>query len=417
MKKVLLIAFYFNQQNEIGSKRLRAIAEYLNNFNWEPIVVVPKLSNKPQNIPDIKVIETDYIDMLDKWLNRKPNFDNQAINTQTNENKITKNLIHIAGELFAYPDGMKYWYEPAFKATSDIIEKEEIDAIISSSWPITSHKIAHNLKLKYNIPWIADLRDLWNMNPYISHNFIRQYFEKRLEIKTFSNVDALTTTTPLASKKLQTLHPDKLIKTIYSGYDLRDFENLKENSSDDKLNFIYAGSLYNGRRDPSLFFKAINELISENKIDKNKIAIDFYGDNDNLSDLSSKFNIKDLVHIHGKIPYNEVLQKEKNSDILLLISWMNKKEEIFIPGKVYEYMALKKPVLSIGYEKGALKDLINETDIGVHVSTLEYTKIAIYNYYKEFIKDNKLNYNGRIDDFSNYNMSKSFSELLNQVIK
>ena len=52
------------------------------------------------------------------------------------------------------------------------------------------------LKEKYGIPWIGDLRDLWNLNPYINHNAIRRFFEKRLEMKTFSNVDVLITPPP-----------------------------------------------------------------------------------------------------------------------------------------------------------------------------------------------------------------------------
>ena len=72
MKKVLLIAFYFNQTNEIASKRLRGLAKYLPQFGWEAIVIVPKLDDNILNNDkyDFKVIETDYIDMLDKWLNK-----------------------------------------------------------------------------------------------------------------------------------------------------------------------------------------------------------------------------------------------------------------------------------------------------------------------------------------------------------
>ena len=48
-------------------------------------------------------------------------------------NPIASKAISIAGEVFAYPDGMKYWYESAFKEASKIMDTEEIDAIISSS--------------------------------------------------------------------------------------------------------------------------------------------------------------------------------------------------------------------------------------------------------------------------------------------
>ncbi|WP_225369699.1 hypothetical protein [Methanobrevibacter arboriphilus] len=96
---------------------------------------------------------------------------------------------------------MKYWYEPAIEVSKETIEINNVEAIISSSWPVTSHIIAKDLKKEYNLKWIADLRDLWNLNPYIKHTFIRNYFEKKLEIRTFEYADVLTTTTELASKK------------------------------------------------------------------------------------------------------------------------------------------------------------------------------------------------------------------------
>ena len=233
MKKVILIAFYFNQVNEIASKRLRALAKYLPQFGWEPIVIVPDLGFIPKENDDLdcRIIYTEYEDMFahfskkfklpnskssDKDYRDDLNGDSQEIlkDSSSFSNPIVSKAVSIAGEVFAYPDGMKYWQEYAFREASKIIEEEEIDAIISSSWPITCHTIAKDLKDKYGILWIADLRDLWNLNPYISHTFIRNYFERRLELKTFENVDALTTTTDLAGKTLATLHPNNRIVPI-----------------------------------------------------------------------------------------------------------------------------------------------------------------------------------------------------------
>ena len=211
MKKVLLIAFYFNQTNEIASKRLRALAKYLPQYGWEPIVIVPDLGNLNMEGINCNVVQTPYIDMMDKWMGKnKSNLSDESEKQETIikdstsvNNQVLSKIVSIAGEIFAYPDGMKYWYKPTMEAASKIIEEENIDAIITSSWPVTSHKIGKDLKIKYQIPWIADLRDLWNMNPYISHTHIRTYFEKRLEIKTFEQANVLTTTTPLAAPPIQ----------------------------------------------------------------------------------------------------------------------------------------------------------------------------------------------------------------------
>ena len=212
MKKVILIAFYFNQVNEIASKRLRALGKYLPQFGWEPIVIVPDLGFVPPENNDLncRIVYTEYEDMFahftNKFKNSKTNnSENLNAESELNEdfngiddnkedvnqkngddklkdstsfsNPLASKAVSLAGEVFAYPDGMKYWHESAFVEASKIIEGEEIDAILSSSWPITCHIIAKDLKDKYNISWIADLRDLWNLNPYISHTFIREYFE------------------------------------------------------------------------------------------------------------------------------------------------------------------------------------------------------------------------------------------------
>ncbi|MCQ2964891.1 MAG: glycosyl transferase GT4 family protein, partial [archaeon] len=152
MKKVILIAFYFNQVNEIASKRLRALAKYLPEFGWEPIVIVPDLGFVPSENADLncRIITTDYEDMFSKYLNKiKPSKNVQSnvsdkSKSQNNDlsgqnkdlsqdklkdstsvsNPLVSKAISMAGEVFAYPDGMKYWYEPAFKAASEIIENE-----------------------------------------------------------------------------------------------------------------------------------------------------------------------------------------------------------------------------------------------------------------------------------------------------
>ena len=449
MKKVILIAFYFNQVNEIASKRLRALAKYLPQFGWEPIVIVPDLGFIPKENDDLncRIIYTEYEDMFSHFSNKfkksKSNdfadssdfsdskdpieFNDDKLKDSTSySNPIASRAISIAGEVFAYPDGMKYWHESAFKEASKIMDTEEIDAIISSSWPITCHTIAKDLKEHQDIPWIADLRDLWNLNPYVSHTFIRNYFEKRLELKTFENADALTTTTDLAAETLSTLHPMSRIVPILSGYDKDDFKFLEElvskkddlsSDSPEKLKFIYAGSLYGGKRDPTYLFEAIRQLEDENKLDPSKISIEFYGDSTGLEDIANRYGLLDIVHIGGKIAHDEVLKKQLNSDVLLLISWDNEKEKMFIPGKIYEYFALKKPVLSIGYKEGSLKDLIEETKVGYHVSSLESTKEALLKIYEEFVENGtvELNADMNIEDYSMENMAKKFADLLNEL--
>ncbi len=415
MKKIIYIAFYYNHTNEIASKRLQGLAKYLPEYGFEPIVIVPETGNKiPEN--NIRVVQTPYTDMMDKFMPKSDSKEVSAPKKESKPNKILSKMIHYAGEVFAYPDGMKYWYTPAMKETSRIIENEDIYGIISTSFPVTSHIIAHDLAAKYDLPWIADLRDLWNLNPYINHFFIRDYSERKLEKKTFANASVLTTTTEMARDRLQSLHPNKKIISVPSGYDPDDFKDLKPSKTDDQLRFMYAGSLYNGKRDPTILFSGIKQLIDEGKIDSDKITLDFYGDRGNLEELSSKFKITDIVNVNGKIPHDQVLKEQMNSDVLLLISWMDEKEKMFIPGKVYEYMGCRKPVLSIGYREGSLKDMIEKTNIGYHASSEDEAKKYIYEYYTKYL-NNELEYNANeyAKEYTMKNMAKRYAEILEEI--
>ena len=150
MKKVILIAFYFNQVNEIASKRLRALAKYLPQFGWEPIVIVPDLGFIPKENDDLncRIIYTEYEDMFSHFSNKFKKskssdfndsddfkeskdskdpieFNDDKLKDSTSySNPIASRAISIAGEVFAYPDGMKYWHESAFKEASKIMDDE-----------------------------------------------------------------------------------------------------------------------------------------------------------------------------------------------------------------------------------------------------------------------------------------------------
>lgn len=72
-------------------------------------------------------------------------------------------------------------------------------------------------------------------------------------------------------------------------------------------------------------------------------------------------------------------------------------------------MGCRKPVLSIGYKEGSLKDLISQTNIGYHVSEVSECKKAIYDYYVKY-NNNELTYNGNefAEKYSLKNTAKTF---------
>lgn len=419
MKKVLIIAFYFSQ-NEVGSIRMRGLTKYLPLFGWQPTVLTIK-TNQSKN--DYELIETEYEDIYSKWkrkLGIKPQKTlNEHLNVEFNKkNKKTflEYLIYLWQEIFAYPDDQKTWLNDALSTGKDTLFSEHYDAIITSSFPLTTHLIGNKLKKEHNIAWVADLRDLWSQNPYSNHIFLRKFFEKRLEKKTLKLADVLTTVSPPFAKELKKNH-DKPIYSIYNGFDPDQLK--KSQKLTNRLSITYTGNLYQGKRDPEKLFLAINELIKEGKIDVNDFSIDFYGRYESwLDNEIKKHELENIVKIHGLIPREEILTKQCESQILLLLTWDNPKDKGSIPGKVFEYLAAKRPILSIGNEEGQIKDIINETNSGIHSSDVSQIKKYICLNYKEFKTNKQIKYlgiNSEIEKFNQKNMAKKFAEILNEI--
>ena len=295
VKKVLIISYFFNQKEQIGSIRLRGLAKYLPQFGWEPTILTVKSPESSEM--DFRTIETEYSDLMTNWKKRLGlNLDKSVqaqfgTSSNKNQNGIINSLVHMWMEIFAYPDPYKNWYKPAVEAGNELLKNEKFDLVLSSSSPATCHLIGNELSNKHGIPWVADLRDLWSQNHFYEYSNLRRYREKRLEKNTFSSVDAMTTVSSPKTEQLATLHQNKRIYAIPNGFDPDTLNTGKQ--VDKKLSIVYTGRVYDGKMDPEPLFQALNELIESNEIDSTDIILDFYGINvDILKDKVKKYNLK-----------------------------------------------------------------------------------------------------------------------------
>ena len=424
VKKVLIISYFFNQKEQIGSIRLRGLAKYLPKFGWEPTIITVKSPESSEM--DFKIIETDYSDLMTNWKKRLGlNLDTSVqaqlgTSSNKNQNGIISSLVHMWMEVFAYPDPYKNWYKPAVEAGNELLNKEHFDLILSSSSPVTCHLIGNELSNEHGIPWVADLRDLWSQNHFYEYSNLRKYREKRLEKNTFSTVDAMTTVSAPKTEQLATLHQNKRIYAIPNGFDPDTLNTGKQ--VDNKLSIVYTGRVYEGKMDPEPLFKALNELIESNEIDSNDIILDFYGINvDVLKDKVEKYNLNKIIKLHGLIPRNQVIEKQRQAQILLLLNWNDPNEKGVYTGKVFEYLSAKRPILAVGgYGDGVIEELLEKTQAGDSFNESEGIKNLIKEHYSEFKSNSRVPYNGiqeEIDKFSHMGMAEKFSKVFEDVEK
>lgn len=424
MKKVLIVSWPFPPNQAIGSQRPYGLAKYLPQNGWEPVILTVKRKLK---LPDnMKVIETDQLDIFGEIKTRIRSISLISSSVQAESATVVKSnhlnwkrkLIKLLEEYIYFPDQQISWYKTAVKAASEYLDKEKVDAIISTSSPVTDHLIAKKLKQKYKIPWIADFRDPWSQNAYNGKFPIINYFDRKLELKTLCKADAIVTVTEPWINLFASLHNGKNIYCVSNGYDDDDFQGITPKLTD-KFTITYAGSLYQSKRDPSLLFEIIYELIKENKVNKDFIEVRFYGHiEDWLIKEVRKYNLEMVVNFHGLLHRDEILIKLRESQVLLLLVWNNEKEEGFCPAKLYEYFGAKRPIIATGWPGSVAKKLIEITNTG----TFSENKVCLRNifleYYQEFIKHGSVIFRGnaKINNYEYKSITKRYAEILNEYV-
>ncbi|AXV36748.1 MAG: hypothetical protein CIT01_00325 [Methanobacterium sp. BRmetb2] len=423
MNTVLLIAYYFHEKENIGSVRLRGLAKNLPRYGWNPVIVTPQSSEKLDPLwKDYNIIEVPYEDLMTKW-KKYLGFKTQTtvkeqLQTKTYKNKRSwfENLARVWEEFFTYPDGQKTWYDPVMAEMDELIKEEKVDAVISSALPLTTHIIASEIKKRYCIPWIADFRDLWTQNHYYKYTSLRKFFEKQLELKTMANADIMTTVSEPLVGDLKNLHHNEEVYSIPNGFD-PDKVN-PGTPLTNKFTITYTGQLYKGKRDPEPLFEALNDLSREDLINIDHVEINFYGASESwLTEEIAKYGLERVVNIHGMIPRDEVILKQRESQLLLLLMWDNPLEIGVCTGKIFEYLSAKRPIISHGITEGCVPDILNDTNTGNSVKSVPEIKKVLQEYYSQYQKKGQVFYSGNdnIYKYSHKNMAKRFAEILDKV--
>ena len=413
-------------------QRWLKISKYLNGFGWEPVIYTPSNAEFPmldqtlmkdvsENLTVIKRPIWEPYQLYRKLLRKKPNESvNQGfISKEKKPSVLEKFSIWVRGNLFI-PDARKFWIKPSIKFLSDYLKQHPVDAIISNGPPHSMHMIALGIKKKMHLPWIADFRDPWTEVDFYDQLLLSKFADKkhhRLELSVLKNADKVTTVTWSWAQSIEEISKRK-VEVILNGFDTDDFQQINEPMLHGFL-FHHIGAL-NKDRNPHLFWEALKEICAADPEFKNDLKIQLTGNTDySVIESARQNNLSDNLILVDYLPHTEVVKLLSRSPVLLLP--LNDTPNIsgIVPGKLYEYLAAKRPVFAIGKTDGDTARIIHETNSGIIVGfkEKELMKTEILNYYKQY-RDGKLNVDSKnIDQFSRKGSAEKFAHLLNEIIK
>jgi len=246
------------------------------------------------------------------------------------------------------------------------------DVIVS--FGILNNYLALRAARKHNIPfvyyWIDVLHRLIPFKPL-------QFIGKSLEGKALRQADRiLTINDKLRDYVISAGAPPSKTAVIRAGSDIGLFKpsgkagkirkeyGLREND----IVLFFMGWLYH--------FSGLKEVVAEMaKINDKNLKILIVGEGDAFEDLKkiiNKYNLQDRIILAGQRPYTEMPSFIAAADICLLPAYPQEKVmQDIVPIKLYEYMAMGKPVISTRLP-GVVKEFGENNGI-VYVPTPENT--------------------------------------------
>ncbi len=430
-KRVLIITYYWPPSGGSGVQRWLKFAKYLRKFGWEPIIYTPSNPEYPsedksflKDIPkDITIIKRPIREpyKIYRFLSGKKSTDkiqSSFLSESPTNSRIENFSRWLRGNLFI-PDARKFWIKPSIIFLSKWLKNNPVDIVVSTGPPHSMHLIALGLKKKLGIKWLADFRDPWTQIDFYHYLMLSKRADtkhKRLEKTVLTNADIISTVSKHCAQELEKI-ANKEVKIVTNGYDPEDFRKTQQFDYR-SFSITHLGSM-NNDRNPEALWIALRNLLKETPGLENFLKIKLIGKTDFsvIHDIE-KYDLLNFLENIQYLPHNEAISLASNSAILLLP--INNTPNIMgiMTGKIFEYLALKRPILLIGNNAGDAAKTIEETKSGKSFGYEETHQIQSY-LEEQFIKfkNKSLEVNSQnLEKYSRIELSKKMADLFLEAL-
>jgi len=368
--RLLLVAFYFPPAGGGGVQRTLKFCRYLPEFGIDVHVLAPAdpkwfARDEPllADIPEATTVHRA------RFLGPGSSFREDAL-------RGTRGVRRLAVEArYAYeralvPDKAAPWSLTAVPAGIRIVRNEDIDVVMATSPPPSTHLIGEAIATATRRPLVTDFRDSWLDNPHRDYDKATVRAKRRVMAAMAASVGkrstAMVAATGAIAQEVSHLHPSAHHKTsvIENGADFDDFAEL-EHRPGDRFTIVHAGSFF-GHRTPRPFLAAVRDLVERRPELRHRLLVRLVGDLRPADrEWAQQLGIDGCWEETGFLPYRQSIAAERAADaLLLLIPFAQGRGDSVLSGKVFEYIASRRPILASVPPSGVAANLLRGVEAG-----------------------------------------------------
>jgi hypothetical protein len=424
--KVLIATYYWPPSGGSGVQRWLKFVKYLRNFDIEPVVYTVKDPNYAQQDTSLLKDIPEGVEVIRQPIFEPNNFLLKKSDKKKKEVAFQNPSPSLGGKILQYirincfvPDARKFWIKPSVKFLKKYLSENHIDVVITTGPPHSLHLIGLGLKKKLNIKWIADFRDPWtdiyyNSSFKMSDRTMKKH--QKLEMDVLEQSDHVITTNfvlnDLFSKRTKTP-----VSLITNGYD-DEATKTDDSQRNEGFSLDYIGYLPQ-ESDPIALWKAVSELCEEDTDFKKDVRINLTGDINRVVLKSIRdFSLEEFTTVKGYVSHDEAVQMQHAANVLLILIAKSKESRQITPGKIFECLQAKRPILTVGPTDGGAANILNDTKAGkiFDYEDSDGIKKHIFSLYKQY-KQGKLVVNSEnIDRYHRKELTKTLATVINKTL-
>jgi glycosyltransferase involved in cell wall biosynthesis len=221
------------------------------------------------------------------------------------------------------------------------IAREHPNVVWATAPPQSAIFAAGAVARRAGIPMVAELRDLWAGNPYFD---ARGRLLTRLEAGALNVADAVVTVTPGCRETLLRLHPElgSKLRLLPNGFDpsLLELRDSGPRRSRGRATLIHAGALYADRSAAAL----VRALDQHNL--RERVRLELVGAVDPATKRAVRAAQVEVV-LHPPVGWRQAIDRVHAADFSVVINSPLTGGAMALPSKLYEALALGRPVLAL----------------------------------------------------------------------
>lgn len=256
-------------------------------------------------------------------------------------------------QCFHIVDYQLLWSFKVYFYLCRFLKENNVKKVVVSGAPFSSFVAVALACRKFQIPWVADIRDPWADN-HNKKGLLERVINKYLESFSLRKCEKIITVSPPWSQ-LYAARYKKPVLTVPNGYDQEDLSTVQDGAMTAAAGFDYlyfAGTIYPKNMKIKLVASAL-----ENMFSRSRMILKYNG----ASDISAQGagSSASVLDAGGPVPRSEVLKYTYGAKALLLLLWCDSEDKGgvaagVIPGKTFELLATGKPIIAVGEQSSML---------------------------------------------------------------